>query len=467
MYTLTKEEPNEKALVYIGRVLALNCEQKGAFYLILDRKTGKVAFVDKKYLFDNLLNIDNLEMRGDHNRVYRLRTQDNRDVDGVVSSLYSYIRENNELKDRVAELEKQLKQQTKIDVIVQNKINQAVQNKQELVKKDNRSLAFDANVRVLKYLQVACNDSLENIPEQCGWIWMDKQFIKKCIADITKTRLIVTKKYFNDLNKLQVGQIQQMSKIRADQAVVLQPNLLWKKSVQDKIKDYQKQRSGFGLMVVDRIKCENEQSSMYRYRDNDKMINENDNSIFGCYNIHSDLIKAGIKIRTNGTVDHILNQYVNYLIQIYNAIYFNTVNIPVHNPGYEYNKFSLYTERTIDILADQIRILSLQNSSDVIQYTALIKLMRLVDAYFILKLYLNRMNDNTEHIVPQDAVRYNVPLIYCSEASQGVRQAWMYISEQLGVDKRFFIDSLINDKVTISTVNKNNKEQAGLLWYNK
>lgn len=39
----------------------------------------------------------------------------------------------------------------------------------------------------------------------------------------------------------------------------------------------------------------------------------------------------------------------------------------------------------------------------------------------------------------------------------------MYISEQLGVDKRFFIDSLINDKVTVRIINKNNKEQAGLI----
>lgn len=281
--------------------------------------------------------------------------------------------------------------------------------------------------------------------------------------DITKTRLVVTKKYFSDLNKLQARQIQQMSEIRTDQITVVQPNLLWKKSMSDKIKDYQKQRSGFGLIVTDRIKCENEQSSMYRYRDNDKLINENADSIFGCYDIHNDLIKAGVKIRANGITDSILNQYVNYLIQIYNAIYFNTVNIPVHNPGYKPNRYNLYTERTIGMISDQIRILSLQRSNDVEQWIAQVKIMKLVDAYFILKLYLNRMNDNTKYIVPRDAVRHGVPLIYCSEASQSVRQAWMYISEQLGVDKRFFIDSLINDKVTVSIINKNNKEQAGLI----
>lgn len=281
--------------------------------------------------------------------------------------------------------------------------------------------------------------------------------------DITKTRLVVTKKYFSDLNKLQARQIQQMSEIRTDQITVVQPNLLWKKSMSDKIKDYQKQRSGFGLIVTDRIKCENEQSSMYRYRDNDKLINENADSIFGCYDIHNDLIKAGVKIRANGITDSILNQYVNYLIQIYNAIYFNTVNIPVHNPGYEPNRYNLYTERTIDMISDQIRILSLQRSNDVEQRTAQVKLMELVDAYFILKLYLNRLNAHAKSLVKQDATRNSIPLIYCSEASQSVRQAWMYISEQLGVDKRFFIDSLINDKVTVSIINKNNKEQAGLI----
>ena len=34
----------------------------------------------------------------------------------------------------------------------------------------------------------------------------------------------------------------------------------------------------------------------------------------------------------------------------------------------------------------------------------------------------------------------------------------MYISEQLGVDKRFFIDSLINDKVTVRIINKNTSD---------
>lgn len=478
MYTLTKEESNEKTLVYIGRVLALNCDQKGALYLLLNRKTGEVAFVDKKYLFDHLLNIDNLEIRGDYNRVYRPNNQDNKDVDGVVSRLYQYIGENNKLKARIIELEKQLKQQGACGDSKQ-KTETTVQNKQETDKKEKRQRdsIFNANVQVLQFLQVACNDSLESIPEQCGWLWMDKELIRKCMYDITKTRFIVTKKYFSDLNKLQDRQMQQMSEIRTDQITVVQPNLLWKKSMSDKIKDYQKQRSGFGLIVTDRIKCENEQNSMYRYRDNDKLINEDANSIFGCYNIHNDLIKAGVKIRAGGQVDHILNQYVNYLIQIYNAIYFNTINIPVYNPGYEPNRYNLYTERTIDILADQIRILSLQHSNDVEQWTAQVKLMKLVDAYFILKLYLNRLNDHTKSLVKQDAIRNSIPLIYCSEASirnsiplvycseasQSVRQAWMYISEQLGVDKRFFIDSLINDKVTVSIINKNNKEQAGLI----
>lgn len=472
MYTLTKEESNEKTLVYIGRVLALNCNQKGALYLLLNRKTGEVAFVDKKYLFDHLLNIDNLEIRGDYNRVYRPHNQDNKDVDGVVSRLYQCIGENNKLKARIIELEKQLKQQgacgkqqAKTEATTQNRQAETVQNRQETDKKEKRQRdsIFNADIRVLQSLQVACKDSLENIPEQCGWLWMNKKLIRKCMDDITKTRLIVTKKCFSDLDKLQDRQIQQVSEIRTDQITVVQPNLLWKKSMSDKIKDYQKYRSGFGLVVTDRIKCENEQNSMYRYRDSDKLINENADSIFGCYNIHNDLIKAGVKIRAGGQVDHILNQYVNYLIQIYNAIYFNTVNIPVCNPGYEPNRYNLYTERTIDMLADQIRILSLQHSNDVEQRTAQVKLMELVDAYFILKLYLNRLNDHAKSLVKQDATRNSIPLIYCSEASQSVRQAWMYISEQLGVDKRFFIDSLINDKVTVSIINKNNKEQAGLV----
>lgn len=465
MYTLTKEESNDKALVYIGRVLALNCDQKGALYLLLNRKTGEVAFVDKKYLFDHLLDIDNLEIRGDYNRVYRPHNQDNKDVDGIVSRLYQCISENNKLKARIIEIEKQLKQQAKTETTAQNRQAETIQNKQETDKKEKRQRdsIFNANIQVLQSLQVACKDSLENIPEQCGWLWMNKNFIRKCMDDITKTRLVVTKKYFSDLNKLQDRQIQQMSEIKADQIPVVQPNLLWKKSMSDKIKDYQKQRSGFGLIVTDRIKCENEQSSMYRYRDNDKLINENADSIFGCYNIHNDLIKAGVKIRAGCQVDHILNQYINYLIQIYNAIYFNTVNIPVHNPGYEPNRYNLYTERTIDMISDQIRILSLQRSNDVEQRTAQVKLMELVDAYFILKLYLNRLNDHAKSLVKQDATRNSIPLIYCSEASQSIRQAWMYISEQLGVDKRFFIDSLINDRVTVSIINKNNKEQAGLI----
>lgn len=171
MYTLTKEESNEKTLVYIGRVLALNCDQKGALYLLLNRKTGEVAFVDKKYLFDHLLNIDNLEIRGDYNRVYRPNNQDNKDVDGVVSRLYQYIGENNKLKARIIELEKQLKQQGACGDSKQ-KTETTVQNKQETDKKEKRQRdsIFNANVQVLQFLQVACKDSLESIPEQCGWL---------------------------------------------------------------------------------------------------------------------------------------------------------------------------------------------------------------------------------------------------------------------------------------------------------
>lgn len=158
--------------------------------------------------------------------------------------------------------------------------------------------------------------------------------------------------------------------------------------------------------------------------------------LFGTYDIIPEVIKAGIN------VDKSVKQLMSLTVMYLNNLYFNKLDITSESQLYVHHLKESYQERTIDSIVYYDYVLQFCVHEDAEAAKIDLQLKKIIDAYFMMKTYLNRSGG---YKISGYVDKSGIPDFRNEQTRKDLFNLWRDIQCLAGVDAEFFNTCIKND----------------------